>query len=253
MAIKADSTGWIKLHRQLLTDKAWELPAKQKAIMIALLLSVNHESKSMPCKTGEITVNPGQLITTIPELARLSGSDISIQNVRTFLSQQSKSNFLTELPTELGRLISIVKWDTYNTNQKSSNRAPNRAKAKCQQSDPNVSYYIKERKNKQRKNKTTVELPFLEIINYLNEITGKTFKATSVKTKSQISARWKDGYRLEDFKKVIDNKNKDWRHNSKMTKFLRPETLFGTKFEGYLNEGIKKDGKNDLSSMSRPW
>lgn len=35
---------------------------------------------------------------------------------------------------------------------------------------------------------------------------------------------------------MIDIKTAEWLHNPKMNKYLRPETLFGTKFESYLNQ-----------------
>ena len=44
---------------------------------------------------------------------------------------------------------------------------------------------------------------------------------------------------LEEFKIVIDKKTKQWLNDEKMCKFLRPETLFGTKFESYLNQKVK--------------
>lgn len=78
-------------------------------------------------------------------------------------------------------------------------------------------------------------LPYAEIINYLNEKTGAHYKSTTNKTQSQIKARFNEGFTLEDFKTVIDKKVNEW-HGTKMQKYLRPETLFGTKFEGYLNQ-----------------
>ncbi|WP_312085166.1 conserved phage C-terminal domain-containing protein [Exiguobacterium sp.] len=76
----------------------------------------------------------------------------------------------------------------------------------------------------------------LDIIDYLNSKTGKKYKASTKSTRSLINARIKDGFTLDDFKQVIDNKIRDWTHDPKMSKFIRPETLFGTKFESYLNE-----------------
>lgn len=76
--------------------------------------------------------------------------------------------------------------------------------------------------------------PYQEIIDYLNEKTGKNFKATD-ETKSYIDDRANDGYTLSDFQTVIRKKVAEWK-GTKMDKFLRPETLFGTKFEGYLNQ-----------------
>lgn len=76
---------------------------------------------------------------------------------------------------------------------------------------------------------------FREIIGYLNEKTGKNFKSGSSASKRHINARLSEGFTLEDFKKVIDIKCKEW-SGGKMEKYLRPETLFGSKFESYLNE-----------------
>ena len=74
------------------------------------------------------------------------------------------------------------------------------------------------------------------IIDYLNKKTLKNFKATTKKTQSLIRARLNEGFSYQDFIKVIDTKTKEWKDDKYMSKFLRPETLFGTKFEGYLNE-----------------
>ena len=77
-------------------------------------------------------------------------------------------------------------------------------------------------------------IPYSEIVDYLNQKTGKKFKATTDKTKRLIKARFNEGFVLEEFKQVIDNKTADWLHNPKYVKYLRPETLFGPHFEGYL-------------------
>lgn len=79
-----------------------------------------------------------------------------------------------------------------------------------------------------------------DIISYLNAKADTNYKATSSKTASLINARLKEGFTLEDFKSVIDDKVHEWGSDHKMSKYLRPETLFGTKFEGYLNT-ISKD------------
>lgn len=79
-------------------------------------------------------------------------------------------------------------------------------------------------------------IPFSEIISYLNDKTGKNYRASTNKTKTCIKARWNEGFKLDDFKKVIDTKTTEWKNDSKMSQYLRPETLFGNKFEGYLNQ-----------------
>jgi len=76
------------------------------------------------------------------------------------------------------------------------------------------------------------------IINYLNEKTGKRFTTKSKSTIRTIKARLKESRTIEDFKKVIDIKCNQWLNDKKMCIYLRPETLFGSKFESYLNEEI---------------
>ncbi|OHX27745.1 DNA replication protein [Streptococcus iniae] len=82
---------------------------------------------------------------------------------------------------------------------------------------------------------TEEDIPYKEIISYLNEKASRNYKPNGQKTKSCIKARWNDGFRLDDFKHVIDTMVKDW-SGTKYEKYLRPETLFGSKFEGYLNQ-----------------
>ena len=80
------------------------------------------------------------------------------------------------------------------------------------------------------------DIPYKEIIDYLNEKTGSQFRNNTKKTQTLIKARFAEGFNLDDFKKVIDTKAAEWLNDSKMSKFLRPETIFGTKFESYLNQ-----------------
>lgn len=100
--------------------------------------------------------------------------------------------------------------------------------------------------NKINNNKYIYSL-FDEIIDYLNEKTGKHYRSSTPKTKTLINARLKEGFTLEDFKQVIDNKVNEWINDKKMNQYLRPETLFGTKFEGYLNQEQKNITTKDLA------
>ena len=82
---------------------------------------------------------------------------------------------------------------------------------------------------------STTPLPYEEIVQYLNQKTNKNFKHTSKVTQRHIRARLAEGFTVSDFKQVIDKKCSDWLRDQKMKEYLRPETLFGTKFESYLN------------------
>lgn len=82
-----------------------------------------------------------------------------------------------------------------------------------------------------------------EIIDYLNERAGTNYKTTTQKTRDIIKARLNEKFTVEDFKVVIDKKVSDWK-GTEWEKFLRPETLFSNKFEGYLNQNIVKPKNN---------
>ena len=73
-----------------------------------------------------------------------------------------------------------------------------------------------------------------EIIDYLNEKAQTRYRSTTAKTRALIRARLSEGFVVGDFKTVIDKKCAEWQ-GTEWEKFIRPETLFGTKFEGYLN------------------
>lgn len=75
-----------------------------------------------------------------------------------------------------------------------------------------------------------------EIVDYLNEKTKKEYRHDTPNTINLINALLNKGYKVEQFKKVIDNKVMQWLNDIENSKYLRPETLFGSKFDSYLNE-----------------
>ena len=82
------------------------------------------------------------------------------------------------------------------------------------------------------------QLPYKEIIDYLNLKLGSKYKHDSQETRKHIRARFNQGFTLKDFYTVIDKKVLLWGKDLKMQAFLRPETLFSPKFESYLNEVV---------------
>ena len=77
------------------------------------------------------------------------------------------------------------------------------------------------------------------VIEKLNKEAGTKFRSNGKKTKDLINARLNDKFILEDFYIVIENKVSEWKGTT-FEKYLRPETLFSNKFEGYLNQSNKK-------------
>lgn len=100
------------------------------------------------------------------------------------------------------------------------------------------NYQYKEISNKRNNGSADAEPKSIhkDVIDYLNNKIRARYKASSAINKRLIDARVKEGYTLDDFKQVIDNKVAAWAQDQKMSKYLRPQTLFGTKFESYLNE-----------------
>jgi len=96
--------------------------------------------------------------------------------------------------------------------------------------------------NKNIKERLYVEMtiPYKEIIEYLNQKTGKRYSFKSEPTRKLISGRFSEGRTLEDFIYVIDTKVSHWLDDHKMKEYLRPTTLFcPTNFDKYLNQTPK--------------
>ena len=88
-----------------------------------------------------------------------------------------------------------------------------------------------------------------EVIDYLNKVAGTSYRHGTKKADTVIGARISEGATFDDFVKCIDNKVKGWR-GTEQEQYLRPETLFGTKFWGYVNERktnvIEEGNRSDL-------
>lgn len=96
--------------------------------------------------------------------------------------------------------------------------------------------------------------PVEEVVDHLNRRAGTHYKATTANTRKLIKARLNEGFSVADIKLVIDKKCADWLNNPKMAQFLRPDTLFGTKLEGYLNaKAPQQNGRYDSQSRQSPY
>lgn len=83
-----------------------------------------------------------------------------------------------------------------------------------------------------------------EAIQYLNSVAGKNFKPTTKKYRSAINARLREGYSIDDLKQVVDSKFAQWGNDAKFDEYLRPQTLFGTNFDSYLDASKKESFSN---------
>ena len=85
------------------------------------------------------------------------------------------------------------------------------------------------------------------IISFLNSVCNTKYKSNSKKTSSLIKARMNENFTVDDFKTVIRKKAAEWK-GTEYAKYLRPETLFGTKFEAYLNQPEKTAKKSNAAA-----
>lgn len=120
-------------------------------------------------------------------------------------------------------------------------------------------YQRKERNKREKKSLKTISeklsklddinIPYKQIISRLNMLADTEYRHTSKNTQKLIKARWNEGYRLPDFYYVIKVKTLEWLHDNKYRNFLRPETLFGTKFESYRNQKLSKKHQGALEYL----
>lgn len=148
------------------------------------------------------------------------------QNLPKLENVQSKETFSNSCPTEIEKenRVNSKSNNLYLDNILSGNP------------DYNFPTWLEETAIKDLEKTKHKELWIL--IAYLNQVANKRYKFVD-KTKRLLLARFKEGYTLEDFKQVIDIKTAEWKDSPEFSKYLRPETLFGSKFDGYLNQKPK--------------
>ena len=158
------------------------------------------------------------------------------------------------------RIHNYIQKDRYNKTQYTDEKSQliieeNGTYTKCIQDGYSLDTQVrlgKDRLGKDSKtimsDKSDVSIPYSEIIEYLNEKTGRSFRNVDA-NKKLIKARWNDGYKLDDFKTVIDNMVANWSgkefNGTPAETYLQPKTLFSNKFDSYLNQIPKTYVNND--------
>jgi len=161
--------------------------------------STNFKETDIPCMDSAITVTG------------VSTNNILFTNNKNYKNNSIKKNILS-----------------------SSEKIENKVKAE----EDSIYDILENQKNKHENSeeeKKREALLYSKIVEYLNTMSNKKYKSTTKKTRNLIKARFNEGFTEEDFIKVINIKVKAWKDNE-MDMYLRPSTLFGIKFEEYLNE-----------------
>jgi uncharacterized phage protein (TIGR02220 family) len=226
--------GWISIYRKIREcDLLWDdKPFSRGQAWIDLLLMANHEDKEILFNGTYTKIERGQRLTSIRKLSEAWGW--SRTKTTKFLNELEKAEMLTVKSDTKKTLVTIVNYALYQDCGTTEKPPKSHRKAtEKPQKDTNNNEVI----TKNNENKDILSSDIEEIISYLNQKTGKNFKATTESTKKHIGGRLKEGYSVEDFKRVIDVKCNQWLADSKMSAYLRPETLFApSHFEAYLNE-----------------
>ena len=148
------NNGWIKLYRELTDKPIWGRSSPEhKVILITLLMMANHAHNEWEWKGKRFICEPGQMITSLDQIAKTAGKGISVQNIRTALDRFERYNFLTNESTKTGRLITICNWATYQQNENTTNKDANKELTKSQQRANKELTSNKNDKNDKNENK----------------------------------------------------------------------------------------------------
>ncbi|MGJ0848293.1 conserved phage C-terminal domain-containing protein [Tissierella praeacuta] len=232
-------SGWISIHRKIKDNWIWEdKPFSKGQAWIDILLMVNHEYKKIPLGNELVEVKRGSRVTSIRQLCDRWGW--SNTKVRGFLKLLEEEKMLIVKSDSKKTTLTVVNYNDYQVAKDSENDTETTEKHHRNIAEKSQKHTNNNDNNDNNDNKDI----YADIVEYLNSKTNKNFKHTSKATQRHISARLNEKYTLDDFKKVIDIKTSHWLGDPKMETYLRPETLFGTKFESYLNENVKTTNKS---------
>lgn len=218
--------GWITLHRQIQNHWLWDdKPFSKGQAWVDLLLLASHCDNKFLLGNELVEVERGSFITS--ELKLMDRWGWSKSKVRNFLDLLQNDGMIIKKTDRKKTTIFIENYDKYQDIQTIKEPQKDHKKTTKEPQKDTINNV----NNVNNVNNSIYSL----VVEYLNSKCKTSYKATTNKTRACIDARLNEGFTLEDFKKVIDNKSAEWL-NTEMDKYLRPETLFGNKFESYLNQ-----------------
>lgn len=245
--------GWIKAHRMMLENPVVCKDSDYFSVWMYLLLNATHKEYAAMFGGSKIMLQPGQLITGRKAIAeKFNISESKVQRIlKSFESEQQ----IEQQNGNKNRLITVLSWLDYQSDEQQYEQQVNNKRTTTEQ-QVNTNKNVKNIENvKNDKNVIDIlsskpDIPYSEIISYLNEKAGTNYRSSSKVTQTKIKARWKEFPDLIHFQNVVDNQVSKWK-GTEWEQYLRPETLFGTKFESYLNSVPVLSGiRNSLEDWS---
>lgn len=228
--------GWISIHRKIEDNWVWQdRPFSYGQAWIDLIILANHEDNK-GLKNGKLqTFKAGTVNRSILWLSNRWGWDR--KKTSRFIKLLESDQMVSVNSTTHGTTITLINYEVYRYQGATDGAMDGTTDGQpLPQPLP-----INNNENNENNENNNIYNVGQDIIKYLNEKTGKRFSSHSKSTMKHINGRLKEGYTVDDFKKVIDNKVSQWKGNDRMEGYLRPETLFcASHFESYLNEGINQ-------------
>ena len=240
--------GWIKLHRKSINSSVWGNPMLWM-VWSWILLKATHQPSKFFFNGKDIEIREGQFITGRNKaLSEIPTS--TPQRLRSIIKYLKSTNRITCKSTNQFTLITVVNWENYQQSNQQNNQQINQPITNEQPTDnQRITTYknvknvknVKNIKNTKKKDSAinnlnlSLKADIKKIIDDLNLILGTKYRDDTPQTTALIKKRL-EKYTIDDFKKVHRKKFKEWKDDERMNKFLRPETLYGSKFESYLNQ-----------------
>lgn len=160
----------------------------------------------------------------------------------------------TKVSTAISKLVTLgyLTVKSFDGRQRELKSSLSNSERQILKNEKAASQNLKESNIDNKTDNKTDKNNICAIVDYLNEKAGTHYRAASKATAQHIKARLNEGFTLQDFFDVIDKKVAEWK-GGEMERYLRPETLFGTKFEGYLNARVTtaRRGSNGVSLDNR--
>jgi len=244
-------SGWVRNWRKM-ERWGWYKNANAYRVFMRLIAEANYQESHLE---GHL-IKIGDVATSKKALSLALG--IPEGQVRTALTNLTKTGDISQNSTNHFTIITVCNYEKYNSYEKEEQQPDVKPITTRQQPDDNPitdglqtddnpistskKGRKKEGKNEEFKNEENtkraraLEPIISEIISDLNLVLGTEYRASSKATQKLINARISDGFGFEDFQTVHRNKFEDWAGKPDMVKYLRPETLYSNKFEGYLNQ-----------------
>lgn len=227
--------GWVKIHRSIL-DWEWYSKPDTFRVFMHLIVRANHADarwQGHPIKRGQLITSTAKLSTEL---------SISQQSIKTALRRLKKTGEITSESTSSFTTITLCKYDTYQSEQLPINQQNNQQLTSDQlaaNQQPTINKKEKKENNDEQKEEETMssKRDAVAILKYLNQKTGKSFRAVDTHVKLIQSRLSEAEVTLEGAKAMIDAKCRDWLKDHKMRDYLRPQTLFSkSKFADYYDQ-----------------